>query len=377
MKKTILSYIALVLFGQQLNAMEKEHPLIVYARNDKSDEVKKILQSESVSQKDKDCALEYATVHAGKSSGNYYNTIDTLLNAGADVNTASGRPLRWVASMGNEKLLERFLEVPGINLNARGAFGETSLTDAVKHGRAKIFAQLIAAGASFTQETKDHSLILAAREGHYDLVATLIGMGSDIYRGRYAGEVEGEACRLARYNKHDSIVSLFTYLYNLPDASRREPAVIVTASRARPFYTQLFKSIKIEDLKVDGAFSSMAFNLATHLPHEITPYPNCTMQSNVATKSIETSPDNNDISAKPVETDKTCAFPQYPGPFTVGEIGYDMPPYWLSAGTFGKGTNIAKPMDASSECDNDWSVLSSAHSEFSFEHVENEGGDLQ
>lgn len=315
MKKITFSCMTLILFGQQLCAMEDQHALVAHARNGQSHEVKKILQCEPVSQKDKDRALEYATVHADRRlqpHGNYYSTIDSLLKAGADVNTALGRPLRSVAGMGNEDILELLLEEPGINLNARGAFGETGLTEAVKHGKTKIFARLVVAGASLTQRKKDLLLIQAARGGHEDLVNILIGMGSDIRSRAYVGEVEGEACRLARYYKHTNIVNIFTRLYgssNAPTASKvvvshKDEVVGELAEHAQQLYGNGYgvdmnnaNDLQGEWSWLDGdiGYDNPKYWFITH-PNEINPIPNFTMRSNVATKSTDTFSEQDDWS---------------------------------------------------------------------------------
>jgi len=110
-------------------------------------------------------------------------TAKTLVEAGADVNTANRygvRPLSIACTNGNAGLVEILLDA-GADANTTLRGGETVLMTASRTGKIGPVKALLAHGANVDSKEKNDqtALMWAAAEGHVEVVNTLIDAGAD------------------------------------------------------------------------------------------------------------------------------------------------------------------------------------------------------
>jgi len=88
-------------------------------------------------------------------------------------------PLMWAASVGNEQLVELFID-QGAVINLQNFVGETALYIAAARGFAKICALLVDNGAQTHIATMDgaSALHIAAASGHSEVVSLLVSRGA-------------------------------------------------------------------------------------------------------------------------------------------------------------------------------------------------------
>lgn len=113
----------------------------------------------------------------------YDAVVKLLLLAGADPNIGNkdGPPLSKAIEKGHETVVKLLLATPGINVDARGRFGNTPLLIAAQDGDATVIELLLAAGAKPNVRNRDgHTPLLYAimkrREG---VVKLLLTAGAD------------------------------------------------------------------------------------------------------------------------------------------------------------------------------------------------------
>ncbi|XP_046335601.2 serine/threonine-protein phosphatase 6 regulatory ankyrin repeat subunit A-like [Haliotis rufescens] len=119
----------------------------------------------------------------------HQEVFQMLVEAGADVTVkdAANDNCLMLASMGgNAVIVQELLQMKTFEINGRGGKGWTAVMFAAFYGQTEIFDILVKSGAkiSLTDNNNDGCLILAAAEGHVDIVRRLLAETSVDVNGR-------------------------------------------------------------------------------------------------------------------------------------------------------------------------------------------------
>ena len=176
------------------------------------------------------------------------DVVKLLLAAGASASTKNkwgNSPLQWACNKGFAEVTQLLLAVPDIDIAAPDVNGDTNLAVAAMNGKADVVALLLAAGADTATKNKwgnsplqwacskghsavvrtllsvpsidvespnedaDTNLMLASRNGHFEICELLVAAGADAKRKNARGRTARDA---AKSNGHSDIVALLESL---------------------------------------------------------------------------------------------------------------------------------------------------------------------
>ncbi len=124
-------------------------------------------------------------------TGGYFDAVEKLLDAGADVNAArsDGRTALQAAAKGGHLIVVEKLLNAGADINAARSDGQTALQAAAEGGHLIVAEKLLDAGADVNTTRYDRRTALqaAAEGGDFEAVQRLINAGADVNAVRYDG----------------------------------------------------------------------------------------------------------------------------------------------------------------------------------------------
>jgi hypothetical protein len=139
------------------------------------------------------------------------HVVQFLVKQGANVNyhSTAGTPLLQAAASGHGHVVEYLLKA-GANVHSTNEYGHTALCEAAKAGDVKAAEALIKHGAGVNDtnhkdEDRNTALLLAALEGHEEMVEYLLNAGANI---RHINACDETALQLAVVNGHENVARL-------------------------------------------------------------------------------------------------------------------------------------------------------------------------
>ena len=165
----------------QSDISEDEKKLLIAARQDNSQDIKRLLSSGLVDVNFRDIFVNSTPLHEAASNGNL-ECVKILLERGANHKSNNWwriTPLHKAAHHGHEEIAQ-LLIARGVNLDAADSEGRTPLHEAASEGHKEVVQTLIECGANPKVVTGAKTpLILAAQRGHKEVVRLLLRFGAD------------------------------------------------------------------------------------------------------------------------------------------------------------------------------------------------------
>jgi ankyrin repeat protein len=141
----------------------------------------------------------------------HLHVVQLLVKQGANVNyhSTAGTPLLQAAASGHGDVVEYLLKA-GANIHSTNKYGHTALCEAAQAGDVKAAEALIKHGAGVNDtnhkdEDGNTALLLAAVEGHEEMVKYLLNAGVNI---RHINACDETALQLAVVNGHENVARL-------------------------------------------------------------------------------------------------------------------------------------------------------------------------
>ncbi|KAF4228935.1 hypothetical protein CNMCM8980_006536 [Aspergillus fumigatiaffinis] len=141
----------------------------------------------------------------------HLHVVQLLVKQGANVNyhSTAGTPLLQAAASGHGDVVEYLLKA-GANVHSTNKYGHTALCEAAQAGDVKAAEALIKHGAGVNDtnhkdEDGNTALLLAAVEGHEEMVKYLLNAGANI---RHINACDETALQLAVVNGHENVARL-------------------------------------------------------------------------------------------------------------------------------------------------------------------------